>query len=173
MVSTESDDFEKYDSITTESIEIPAGPGVTATATTEVYSGNGPLRVISVKSNRRIATAAQTERIALDEQARVDEMSALTAEGKTIPDAMKIPITLESRGYRGSSPESHYNVHKYIKEGEVYYTLDVDSGGLVRVLNPPAELPELFERLAEYNLAQEDNDFIRLTPNEIARLQGA
>ena len=134
MVSTESDDFEKYDSITTESIKIPAGPGVTATATTEVYSGHGPLRVISVKSNRRIATAAQTERIALDEQARVDEMSALTAEGKTIPDAMKIPITLESRGYRGSSPESHYNVHKYIKEGEVYYTLDVDSGGLVRVL---------------------------------------
>ena len=173
MVSGEAKNTGSDDGVTTESVEIPAGPGITATATTEVYSGHGPLRVIALKSNRRIPSTAQTERIAIDEQARLDGITALTAEGKPIPDALRVPITAESLGFRGSDPESHYNVHKYIKEGEIYYQLDVDSGGLVRVLNPPAELPELFERLAEYNLEQEDNDFIRLTPSEIARLQGA
>jgi hypothetical protein len=83
---------------------------------------------------------------------------------------MRTPITVESYGFRGIDPSTWDNEHKYVKEGELYYEVDTELGGLTKVLNPSVELVELFDMLASYNREHQSEDFIKLTDAELERL---
>ena len=162
----------EYDASKTQRIQIPAGPGEFAEATIQNYEGHGPLRTIILKSHRKLASEKQRADIEEAENARITGINLLTAEARQdeITEDMQVPITPESRGFKGATPKSWFNERTYVKEGELYYVVDKAEGGLTRVHAPSAELGELFTRLAALNKNQEGNDFIKLTPEEMARL---
>ena len=161
------DDEEVY----LETVELPTGPGTTATASTEVFpNSHGPLRVITLNMNRHLASDERRKEIEAENAARLVAINKLTEDNKPIPGEMRIPITVESYGFRGVDPSTWNNPHKYVKEGELYYEVDVELGGLTKVLNPSVELVELFNMLASYNREHQSEDFIKLTDAELERL---
>ena len=154
-----------------ETVELPTGPGTTATASTEVFpNSHGPLRVITLLMNRRLASDERRKEIEAEEAARLVAINNLTKDNKPVPSEMRTPITVESYGFRGVDPSTWDNEHKYVKEGELYYEVDTELGGLTKVLNPSVELVELFDMLASYNREHQSEDFIKLTDAELERL---
>jgi len=154
-----------------ETVELPTGPGTTATASTEVFpNSHGPLRVITLSMNRRLASDERRKEIEAEDAARLVAINNLTKDNKPVPSEMRTPITVESYGFRGIDPSTWDNEHKYVKEGELYYEVDTELGGLTKVLNPSVELVELFDMLASYNREHQSEDFIKLTDAELERL---
>ena len=154
-----------------ETVELPTGPGTTATASTEVFpNSHGPLRVITLLMNRRLASDERRKEIEAEEAARLVAINNLTKDNKPVPSEMRTPITVESYGFRWVDPSTWDNEHKYVKEGELYYEVDTELGGLTKVLNPSVELVELFDMLASYNREHQSEDFIKLTDAELERL---
>jgi len=154
-----------------ETVELPTGPGTTATASTEVFpNSHGPLRVITLSMNRRLASDERRKEIEAEDAARLVAINNLTKDNKPVPSEMRTPITVESYGFRGIDPSTWSNEHKYVKEGELYYEVDTELGGLTKVLNPSVELVELFDMLASYNREHQSEDFIKLTDAELERL---
>ena len=154
-----------------ETLELPTGPGTTATASTEVFpNSHGPLRVITLNMNRALAPDERRKEIEAENAARLVAINKLTEANKPVPSEMRVPITVESYGFRGTDPSTWYNEHKYVKEGELYYEIDQELGGLTKVLNPSVELVELFDMLASYNREHQSEDFIKLTDAELERL---
>ena len=154
-----------------ETVELPTGPGTTATASTEVFpNSHGPLRVITLSMNRRLASDERRKEIEAEDAARLVAINNLTRDNKPVPSEMRTPITVESYGFRGIDPSTWDNEHKYVKEGELYYEVDTELGGLTKVLNPSVELVELFDMLASYNREHQSEDFIKLTDAELERL---
>lgn len=154
-----------------ETVELPTGPGTTATASTEVFpNSHGPLRVITLLMNRRLASDERRKEIEAEDAARLVAINNLTKDNKPVPSEMRTPITVESYGFRGVDPSTWDNEHKYVKEGELYYEVDTELGGLTKVLNPSVELVELFDMLASYNREHQSEDFIKLTDAELERL---
>ena len=154
-----------------ETVERPTGPGTTATASTEVFpNSHGPLRVITLLMNRRLASDERRKEIEAEDAARLVAINNLTKDNKPVPSEMRTPITVESYGFRGVDPSTWDNEHKYVKEGELYYEVDTELGGLTKVLNPSVELVELFDMLASYNREHQSEDFIKLTDAELERL---
>ena len=164
------DNFNPAD-VYVETVELPTGPGTTATASTEVFpNSHGPLRVITLLMNRRLASDERRKEIEAEDAARLVAINNLTKDNKPVPSEMRTPITVESYGFRGVDPSTWDNEHKYVKEGELYYEVDTELGGLTKVLNPSVELVELFDMLASYNREHQSEDFIKLTDAELERL---
>ena len=164
------DNFNPED-VYVETVELPTGPGTTATASTEVFpNSHGPLRVITLSMNRRLASDERRKEIEAENAARLVAINKLTEDNKIVPSEMQVPITVESYGFRGTDPSTWNNDHKYVKEGELYYEVDTELGGLTKVLNPSVELVELFDMLASYNREHQSEDFIKLTDAELERL---
>ena len=154
-----------------ETVELPTGPGTTASASTVVFpNSHGPLRVITLLMNRRLASDERRKEIEAEDAARLVAINNLTKDNKPVPSEMRPPITVESYGFRGVDPSTWDNEHKYVKEGELYYEVDTELGGLTKVLNPSVELVELFDMLASYNREHQSEDFIKLTDAELERL---
>jgi hypothetical protein len=171
MTNIPIDDRDDESEVYVETIELPTGPGTTAKASTEVFPNtHGPLRVITLGSNRHLPSDERRKAIEAEDEARIDAINNLTRTNQDIPEDMQVPITVESYGFRGVDPTTWINERKYVKEGELYYEVNTELGGLIKVTNPSVELVELFDMLASYNREHQSEDFIKLTDAELERL---